>query len=218
MIFEMIVVAASALGVYLSALKSSNGFMGGNRVFMYFTIQSNIMIGIMCLIGALRLLRDKPAGRAGEIVKLVGTVSITLTGVVFCFVLAPTIPNSAWDMNNLLTHVVVPVVSVLDFFAVGCAYTYKKRDTLWVVVPPLMYAVYAGIGYVNGWDFGGGQNYPYFFLNWGSQAGVFGFSNELPFMGTGWWIIALLLFLIAIGLLYIVIASRIGRRLNKTGH
>ena len=56
-----------------------------------------------------------------------------------------------------------------------------------------------------------GVDYPYFFLNWGSPAGTFGFSDRLPFMGTGWWIIALFIFLILIGLLYLAIIGRIRR-------
>ena len=81
-----------------------------------------------------------------------------------------------------------------------------------MIIPPLLYAVYAGIGYVQGWQFGPGVNYPYFFLNWGSPAGAFGFSDKLPFMGTGWWILALLVFLILVGLLYLAIVGRIRRK------
>ena len=83
----------------------------------------------------------------------------------------------------------------------------EKINVLYVIIPPIIYAIYAGIGYVQGWQFVEGINYPYFFLNWGSRAGVFGFTNELPFMGTAWWILALLLFLILVGYIYLVIAD-----------
>ena len=78
----------------------------------------------------------------------------------------------------------------------------KPKYVLFVIIPPILYAIYAGIGYVQGWQFALGMNYPYFFLNWGSAAGAFGFSSELPFMGTGWWILAILVFLLVIGFLY----------------
>lgn len=53
----------------------------------------------------------------------------------------------------------------------------------WVIVPPMLYSIYAGIGYARNWQFAEGYNYPYFFLNWGSPAGAFGLTDELPYMG-----------------------------------
>ncbi|MCR4598606.1 MAG: hypothetical protein K5678_06210 [Acetatifactor sp.] len=60
---------------------------------------------------------------------------------------------------------------------------------------------------MNGWEFAAGLNYSYFFLNWGSPAGAFGFSKELPFMGCAWWILVLLLFLIGVGHAYLALAN-----------
>ena len=48
--------------------------------------------------------------------KFVFTVSITLTGVVFCAVLAPTMPGAFGDAATVLTHVVVPVCAIADLF------------------------------------------------------------------------------------------------------
>ncbi len=67
--------------------------------------------------------------------------------------------------------------------------------------------MYAGIGYIRGWEFAPGIRYPYFFLNWGSPAGAFGFSGELPFMGCVWWILALLVLLLLCGALYLRILN-----------
>lgn len=53
------------------------------------------------------------------LIKFVGTISITLTGMVFCFVLAPTMGRYAWNLQNILTHVVVPIAAVVDFFVVS---------------------------------------------------------------------------------------------------
>jgi hypothetical protein len=90
-----------------------------------------------------------------------------------------------------------------------------KRSVPYVIIPPLLYAVYAGICYVKGWEFAKGQTYPYFFLNWGSPAGAFGFTDGFPYMGCVWWILVLLLFLIIVGLAYVTVANMIGRRLRK---
>lgn len=215
---KILVIVSVTVGVWLTAASGRDTFMGGNRVFMYFTIQSNILIGLISLIGLVYLGRNLQAPRAWYVIKLSGTVAITLTGLVFCFVLVPVLGPGFWNFQNVLTHVVVPVLAVADFFITGPVGEIKTRDVLYVTVPPLLYAVYAAIGYISGWEFSKGVNYPYFFLNWGSPAGVFGFTEGLPFMGTGWWIIAILVLLLLLGWGYLSIVRLIGRRTNKTEH
>lgn len=212
LILKCLVVFSAAAGVFMSAYAGRRSFMGGSRVFMYFTIQSNIAIAVICGIGAALLLGRTPVKNAWYVIKFVGTVSITLTGIVFCFVLAPTMGGRAWTPANVLTHVIVPAAAVIDFFVAGVGSDLKKRDTFFVILPPLAYAVYAGIGYVRGWEFADGIHYPYFFLNWGSPAGALGFTKEMPFMGCVWWILALLVFLILVGLLYLAVLERIKRK------
>ena len=214
-ILKLIVILSAAVGIIMSANAGRNFFMGGSRVFMYFTIQSNILIALICAAELLLTLRKKAIGVVGYTVKLVGTVSITLTGVVFAVLLAPLLGSAAWNVQNTLTHLVVPVAAVADFFVSAPGTGIKRKNVLYVIIPPLLYAIYAGIGYVRGWEFARGQNYPYFFLNWGSPAGAFGFSGELPYMGCVWWILVLLVFLIFIGWLYLALADRIGMPCRK---
>ncbi|SCY17128.1 Pr6Pr family membrane protein [Butyrivibrio sp. INlla14] len=206
-VLKLVVIVSALVGTFLSAYAGRLSFMGGSRVFMYFTIQSNIAIAIICGIGLCLLRKGNPVNRAWYVVKFVGTVSITLTGVVFGFVLAPTLGANAWNIQNTLTHLVVPVVSVVDFFVIAPKARIKRKNVIFVIIPPILYAIYAGIGYVSGWEFADGINYPYFFLNWGSPAGAFGFTNELPFMGSAWWIMALLLFLVVVGNCYLAVAD-----------
>lgn len=211
-LLKIIVFISAVAGTILSYLGSQDSFMGGSRVFMFFTTQSNIAMAIISLIGLCYMIRARAVGQVWQVVKFVGTVAITLTGVVFCFVLAPTLGDDAWNIQNILTHVVVPVFSVVDFFVVSTAFDIKKKSVFYVIIPPILYAIYAGIGYANNWQFVEGYNYPYFFLNWGSNAGAFGFTNELPFMGTAWWILALFIFLIIVGYIYLVIADLLRNR------
>ena len=79
----------------------------------------------------------------------------------------------------------------------------------------ILYAVYAGIGYVRNWQFSEGYNYPYFFLNWGSPAGAFGFTDELPYMGCAWWILILFCALLIVGLLYLLIPDGLKKMFRK---
>lgn len=212
---KCIVILSALVGTFLSAYAGRHSFMGGSRIFMYFTIQSNIAIAIICAIGLATFLRNKSYSTVFHIISFVGTVSITLTGVVFCLVLAPTLGARAWSIQNILTHVIVPITAVIDFFVVSSGAGIRKKNVFYVILPPLLYAIYAGIGYVQGWKFSEYYTYPYFFLNWGSPAGAFGFTNELPYMGSAWWIITLFIFLIIVGSIYLAIADRLGKRFSK---
>ena len=216
-VLKLIVILCAAVGTLISARAGRNSFMGGNRVFMFFTIQSNIFIAVVCAVGAFLLARGKAIPGAWYVVKLVGTVSITLTGVVFAVLLVPLLGDRAWNPQNTLTHAVVPAAAVADFFAVASGVRIPRKNVLWVTVPPLLYTIYAGVGYVRGWEFIKGLNYPYFFLNWGSPAGAFGFTRELPYMGCVWWLLILLGFLLAVGWCYAALAGRIGGRQGTDG-
>ncbi len=206
------VIISAALGTFLSARAARGTFMGGSVVFMYFTIQSNIAVAVISAVGAYLMLRDKAVRDAWYIVMFVGAVAITLTGMVFTVILAPTLGAQAWNVQNVLTHVVVPVASVADFFVAAAGRTLQKKNVMFVVIPPMLYVVYAGLGYILGWEFGSGRNYPYFFLNWGSPAGAFGFASELPFMGCVWWILLLLAFLIAVGFFYLFVLDKLSKK------
>ena len=199
----------------MSAVASVDAFMGGETVFMYFTIQSNIFIALVSLIGLCMLLLKKKANHVWKVIVFVATISISLTGLVFSFVLAPTMGAEAWGIANILTHVIVPISAIVDFFIEGSITKYKNIDVIYVIIPPLLYAVYASIGYALNWKFTKTTNYPYFFLNWGSEAGAFGFSSNLPFIGVVWWILILLLLLIGLGFLYLKILDIIKRKTNK---
>lgn len=214
-ILKGIIIAAVTVGVVLSYKAGAQAFMGGNKVFMYFTIQSNIAIAIVALIGAILIVLKNPVSYIWYVIKLVFTVSITLTGAVFTFVLAPTMGASAWSFSNILTHVVVPLASIADFFVICINAKYRKIDVLFVLVPPLLYVVYAGIGYACDWKFTSTVNYPYFFLNWGSKAGAFGFSSELPFIGVIWWIVLLSGMIVGVGYLYLFIINKLRNKFNK---
>lgn len=203
------------IGIFMSAYAGKEAFMGGSRVFMYYTIQSNFLIGFICAIGLYLMRREKPLHTAFYVIKLVGTVAITLTGVVFAVFLAPIIGEDAWNAQNTVTHLVVPVLAVLDFILISPNAKVSKKNVFFVVIPPILYVIYAWIGYVSGWEFSDGKNYPYFFLNWGSPAGVFGVVKGLPYLGTGWWIMIMLLFMVLTGLFFLFIADVIYDRINS---
>lgn len=216
-LLKVTVVVGAIVGVVLSHY-NARGFMGGNSTFLFFTIQSNLWIAILDLVALAMMARGGVSRRWYSLAQLIFTVSITLTGVVFCFVLAPTMaPGTAFGAANVLTHVVVPLSAIVDFVVCRKSYAFRRIDALFPTLPALYYLAFASVGYVMDWPFGEGVNYPYFFLNWGSPAGAFGFSSEFPFMGVVYYIAAILVFLIALSSIYIVLCPRCTYRSDATG-
>ena len=127
---KTVVILSAVTGIFLSWYAGRNAFMGGRTVFMFFTIQSNIALALICLTGLVRMRKENPFSDLWCIIRFVGTVSITLTGAVFCFVLAPTMEHDAWSIQNILTHVVVPVAGILDFFVTGIGSHIRRRHAL----------------------------------------------------------------------------------------
>lgn len=207
-LIKVIVVVSALVGVALSYY-NSRGFNNGNSTFLFFTIQSNLWIALLDAV-ALAIMERGGTRRWYSLAQLMFTVSITLTGVVFCFVLAPTMaPGTAFIPANVLTHVVVPIAAVADFVVCRKSYAFHRSDVLYPTLPALYYLAFASIGYVQNWPFGEGANYPYFFLNWDSPAGAFGFCSEFPFMGVVYYILAILMFLIVLSSCYIALCPKI---------
>lgn len=233
---KLCVIICSLWGVWLNVCTPEKIF-GNPSAMLYFTIQSNLWICITCLVGLVIMLRRSTVSHTMAVLKLVFTVAITLTGMVYCFVLAPTGGPETWALKSNLVHVVVPIAAVADFFVSSSIwgtmnqtararakssdsesgrfslrkprYLLTGRDTWWVILPPLYYLGFASIGYVQNWHFSSSTNYPYFFMNWGSPAGAFGFCKGLPFMGVMWYVFALLIFLILVGRLYVALGKKV---------
>ena len=202
LILKIIVVLSASYGTFLAVTSAP-------ATILYFTIQSNIWICVTCLVGLVLMIKKAEIKKWMYTVKLIFTVSITLTGVVYCVMLAPLNGDAAYTPVNVLTHVIVPAVSVLDFAVYDYPAVYKKRECLLATIPPFYYLAFAGIGYALDWDFNNGENYPYFFLNWGSPAGAFGFADEFPYIGVVYYVMIMVMFVIAVGALYILLAHLI---------
>ena len=201
---KLLLVCTSFFGVLFSCVFAVNdGYSHWSKRLLYFTAQSNIWIGLTAL--ALLLLRKKNARERAYLFRYVFTVSITVTGVVFCFLLAPFADESyhVWSTQSLFTHVFSPLLAIADFFLDPTPFPLSKRHIFYTMLPPLFYFSVAIFLETFQVDFGRGAYYPYFFLNFRSPAGIFGFSAISPFfIGTFYWILLLCLFLLAISFLY----------------
>lgn len=215
LILKFLTIVSSVSGIIILMMLPDP--FGGAHNLLYFTLQSNIWISVCCLVGVILITIEfikkiNLIKRWMLVCKMVFTICITVTGLVFCFVIAPTIPEFAWIFPNILLHIVVPVFAIVDFFVFDTQMKFEKSDWLWINIPFVYYIALAIIGYVFKWDFGAGQHYPYFFMNFGSKAGLVGFSNELPFMGCVYWLILFAGAVTALTFFYIWLANKVGRK------
>ena len=209
-LLKCLTVATSLGGVAISLINARrDGYSHWSRRLLYFTAQSNLWIGFTFLAILLLPLIHKKRKNIWKkrlyLLKYVFTVSITMTGLVFCFLLAPFADESyhAWSVSGFLTHVFTPILAIADFFVDEYRIPLRGKHVLFTALPPILYFSTASVLEGFNTDFGRGVPYPYFFLNYRSPAGMFGFSKEFPFfIGTFYWMTLFGLIMLAIGAFY----------------
>lgn len=172
-IASFIVKIALIVGVIIGVIASLNqeGFFNPKH-FLYYTIQSNLEIGIICLFVIIfTLTKSKEVPNIVYTIKFIFTVAITLTGLVFNFILYPQSLSANYNINpfslsNFFTHTFVPIVSLIDFFAFDYKLKITNKTFLLGLITPLLYFFFVMICTVVGITFSGNRLVPYFFLDY----------------------------------------------------
>lgn len=209
--FIKILVATFSLGGVTMGVFTAkrDGYSAWWRRTAYFTTQSNIWLGLLFLSLIIMPIINRSFFEKHKrflyVLKYAFTVSITMTALVFCCFLAPFADKTyhVWSIISLFTHVFSPTLAVADFFVDDYKLNFNKKLILFPLLPPLLYVIVSAILSVFNFDFGRGVNYPYFFMNHFSPAGVFGFSKQKPFfIGSFYWITFLAILTITIAFIY----------------
>ena len=101
------------------------------NVFAFFTVQSNLIVGVTSLLLAVNPNRASTVFRA---FRLTGVVCIAITGVVFHVVLAKLLDLESWAfVADKMLHTVVPVLGVLGWLLYGPRGLTSRR-VLWLSV------------------------------------------------------------------------------------
>ncbi|WP_319946738.1 Pr6Pr family membrane protein [Cellulosimicrobium cellulans] len=129
------------------------------RLFSYFTIQSNLLVGGVSVLLAARPARD---GTVFRVARLDALLCIAVTGIVYNTVLRGLQDlTSAGQVSNLLLHLVAPLLAVAAWGLVGPRPRVDAATVWWSVAYPLAWIAYTFVrGAVVGW-------YPYPFLDVG---------------------------------------------------
>lgn len=147
-----------ALLEVLAPIWMSSGLVGGvlttsgAEMFKFFTIDSNVLMGVIALFTALQL-RQVIRGQREDLSTacyvwyLAGTVGVTLTMLVTVFFLEPTMAPqfglfSLFAGSNFLLHLFNPLLAIVTFTVFEKTRKIPFRHTLTGIVPMVLYAVF----------------------------------------------------------------------------
>jgi hypothetical protein len=141
--------AAVAFGIVVNvavAATTTGGFFttaAGRvfNVFCFFTIQSNLIVGITCL-----LLAIDPGWTSTtfDIFRLIGIVAITITGVVYHAALRSLFDLESWALvGDVTVHTVVPALAVGTWIVFGPRGRTSRRIMWLSLLFPVFWFVFA---------------------------------------------------------------------------
>lgn len=175
LVFKFLIVAFGICGIFLP---DPNGMA---KQFWFFTLQTNVFVvifaAILCVCIVLELCCNKPVAFATKktflTLKLMVSFFITITGVIYCFVLAPAgiiynhpdAPNM-FNLRNVLLHIVVPIMTVVDYFLFSPKIYISKKTAFAFLIYPIFYFLLVNVRvWCGGTPFYDGTMYPYFFID-----------------------------------------------------
>ena len=122
----------------------------------FFTVLSNLLLGVASLIYAVYLVRYLHKGllvpQWAHRLKFAGTVAVTVTLMTVLLFLGPTLGYAAMFAGvNLWLHLVLPVLGIAEFVFLDTQRSLKFPESLFGVIPVAIYGVfYYGNILING--------------------------------------------------------------------
>ena len=168
----------------------------------YFTVDSNILMGVFAAITAVyqgRVLRGKREGIPAvcDILNLTGTVGVTLTMLVVVFFLMPVMHSAiGWFgmflNSNFLFHLLCPLMSIIIYLVFEKSDRLRLSHVFAAMIPMGIYAVYyitVTLKHMQNGRVEAGYDWYYFF-----SGGMSAFYTVLPAMLLGTFLISYVLF------------------------
>ena len=110
-------------------------------MFKFFTVDSNLFMGIVSLIF---VIKNKSITKNMYRLKLMSTTAVSLTLIVVLAYLAPISQGELKSMlqnSNLFFHLIIPVLSIINFTIFENTNKLKIKDTLYGLIPTIIYAI-----------------------------------------------------------------------------
>lgn len=147
------------------------GGLGGGRLFLYFTNQSNLLMSLVTAVFLVAMLMGRSLPQWLWTLKFVATVAVTLTYVGFHLLLMPFMWQSGmgdyyWSLSNMGVHVLAPLLAVMDWALFTPPHVASRIRTFQGLLMPLYYFGFFLVCDALGVRFGAGARAPYFFLDY----------------------------------------------------
>ncbi len=174
---------AIVLSAFIGILAHIISFGNPLQKFTYFTLQSNLLVGIIYLV----LIFKKTRNRTLNIIENQVVVAIVLTGLVFNIMLRPAIDANVYNPNNfsdVLLHSLTPLLVIFDRILFNEKGNIRVYDPFFWLVYPLLYWLFTVVFVFLGGNFNttnNESNYPYFFMNF-NEAGFGYFLLVIAFI------------------------------------
>lgn len=122
----------------------SNGLAGAPErlfdLFSYFTIWSQIAVGVIMTLLYLNPARD---GKLFRVLRIDTVLMITVTGVVYNLLLGPNYPPQGLNqISSPIQHTITPLITVLIFIIAGPRGWFNLKNVLAALVLPIIYVFY----------------------------------------------------------------------------
>lgn len=156
-----VVLVIWAVSRFFTVGGEGNMTVRGTLCFRYFTIDSNVLAALCSAAMLVYQIKGKGTARWALIAKFVGTAAVGVTFFTVILFLGPLMGYRAmFAGNNLYLHLVVPVLEMASF----CLWEHNRplrfRESLWGVLPTLIYgAVYFTMVIVIGQENGGWNDF-----------------------------------------------------------
>ncbi len=174
LLYRLLIITFAILGLCL------NNPYGNGMQFWFFTSQTNAFVviieAIICVLIIINICGKEThlaKNNVFSLIRLMITFFITITGIIYMFVLAPTgiafagkSASYMFNFRNIILHAVVPVMSIIGYYAFANSGMMNKNHAWYFLIYPFIYFVLA----IFRVEFGGkpfydGTLYPYFFID-----------------------------------------------------
>ena len=137
----VILVAVSIILIFTSRKEAT--LAEKEKAFVYFTVQSNLLIGLVSLISLFVLSIPKiKYGKWLIVLKMVATNAVFLTFAVVMVYLAPLMGfNKVFIGPNLFMHLITPLLSIANFIILEPRDELKFYHNIFSIIPPLIYGI-----------------------------------------------------------------------------
>ncbi len=155
------VLAGLVIQVFVTAAATAGFFhTAAGRVlnmFAFFTIDSNVIVGVTSLLLALRPGRSSTVF---NVARMSGLVAITITGIVYHVALRGLFELDSWALAaDMILHTVVPILAVIGWVCFGPGGRASRRVAVLSLVFPVAWLAFTlSRGAAIGW-------YPYPFID-----------------------------------------------------